>query len=167
MTTAELHKILDDENRKLSLDELKQVIYGEMIGCARKSTCVEYNGVSINKVATSNEINPYWKGKEHAFQIVLDLLEHADDLIKPPCKFGDTVFFIYSANQIEPIAFIVANIQAKTIDGELCWFVFDENGYGGRFGDLCKKDWIWYIGKDKSAAERKLKEYKVNDNQRL
>lgn len=27
MTTAELHKILDNENRKLSLDELKQVIY--------------------------------------------------------------------------------------------------------------------------------------------
>ena len=27
MTTADLHKILDDENRKLSLDELKQVIY--------------------------------------------------------------------------------------------------------------------------------------------
>lgn len=55
-----------------------------MIECARQSTCVEYNGVSINKVATSNEINPYWKGKEYAFQIVLDLLEHCDHLIELP-----------------------------------------------------------------------------------
>ena len=27
MTTAELHEILDDENRKLTADELKEVVY--------------------------------------------------------------------------------------------------------------------------------------------
>ena len=83
MTTAELHKILNDENRKLSLDELKQAIYDEMIECARQSTCVESCGVSINKVATSNEINPYWKGQEIAFSKVLALLERLD-FIKLP-----------------------------------------------------------------------------------
>ena len=95
MTTADLHKILDDQNRKLSLAELKQVIYDEMIECARQSTCVECNGVSINKVAVSNEINPYWKGKEHAFQIVLDLLEHCNHLIELPCKRGDPIWVVY------------------------------------------------------------------------
>lgn len=84
MTTAELHKILDDENRKLSLNELKQVIYDEMIECARRSHCVESGGVLIDRVATSDTINPYYAGQENALGRILNLLERFDDYIKLP-----------------------------------------------------------------------------------
>lgn len=66
MTTAELHKILDDENRKLSLDKLKQVIY-EMKQDA-------FNEMCKSKLASRNCI--WYEGEQNAFQIVLDLLEH-------------------------------------------------------------------------------------------
>lgn len=87
----ELLRILKSRNGKLSLDELKQVIYDKMIECARRSHCVESGGVLIDRVATSDTINPYWQGKQNAFQIVLDLLEHLDDC-SMVYQVGDTVY---------------------------------------------------------------------------
>ncbi len=63
----------------LTIEELKQQIYDEMIESARKSTCVKIGDIEVNKVATSNEINPYWKGREIAFGEVLRLLENLGD----------------------------------------------------------------------------------------
>lgn len=66
MTFTELHEILDDENKKLSPTELRQVIYelkqdafNELIRC-------EIGGFDYK----------FYEGEQNAFQIVLDLLEH-------------------------------------------------------------------------------------------
>lgn len=66
MTTVDLHKILDDENRKLSLNELKQVIY-EM-----KQDCF----AEVQQHDVDSRENSYYYGEGNGFQIVLDLLEH-------------------------------------------------------------------------------------------
>ena len=70
MTTAELHEILDDENRKLTTDELKEVVYQLKRDCWGEYY-KEYdrtNADNIKLITYSAEAN--------AFQICLDLLEH-------------------------------------------------------------------------------------------
>lgn len=84
-------------------------------------------------------------------------------LIVSPCKYGDTLYFVYTAEQKEPIKIIVKEISAKTIDGELCWFAFDELGYGGRVGLVEGLDW-WYLGADKTEAERRLAQLQAKAN---
>lgn len=74
MTTTELHKILDDDNKKLSLAELKQVVY------ELKQDCFE----QMCKFEPQNREYQFYGSEQNAFQIVLDLLEHFDDCIKLP-----------------------------------------------------------------------------------
>lgn len=64
MTTAELHEILDDENRKLTADELKEVVYQ----LKQDTFDAAFN--------TDKLYVPYYEGATNAFQICLDLLEH-------------------------------------------------------------------------------------------
>lgn len=73
MTTADLHKILNDENRKLSLDDLKQVIY-EMKQDAFNEFGKSLERKSLNRQDIRNI--GFYDGEQNAFQIVLDLLEH-------------------------------------------------------------------------------------------
>jgi hypothetical protein len=68
MTTAELHEILDDENRKLTADELKEVIY-QLKQDAFEKYCEE---MSKDNIPNSQ----FYGGETNAFQIFLDLLEH-------------------------------------------------------------------------------------------
>jgi hypothetical protein len=68
MTTAELHEILDDENRKLTADELKKVIY------QLKQDCINEQHIYIAK--NDGEKAEYYAGEVNAFYICLDLLEH-------------------------------------------------------------------------------------------
>jgi hypothetical protein len=68
MTAAELHEILDDENRKLTADELKEVIYQ-----LKQDTFEEY-GEALE--VENLHISQYYCGETNAFQICLDLLEH-------------------------------------------------------------------------------------------
>lgn len=68
MTTAELHEILDDENRKLTADELKEVMY-------------QLKWDAFNEVLKADGKEDiyhlgYYNGETNAFQICLDLLEH-------------------------------------------------------------------------------------------
>jgi hypothetical protein len=70
MTTEELHEILDDENRKLTADELKEVVYQ-----LKQDSYEEYSK------ALSNEnlyISQYYCGEHNGFQLCLDLLEHLE-----------------------------------------------------------------------------------------
>ena len=70
MTTAELHEILDDENRKLTADELKEVI------CQLKQDCWdEYYKENAKENANNFKMANY-QGEINAFYICLDLLEH-------------------------------------------------------------------------------------------
>lgn len=68
MTTNELHEILDDENRKLTADELKEVVY--------QLKCDIFN--EALKADDNEDIYHlgYYNGETNAFQICLDLLEH-------------------------------------------------------------------------------------------
>ena len=68
MTTAELHEILDDENRKLTADELKEVVY------QLKQDCInEQYEHTMSKIFEKAE---FYAGEVNAFYICLDLLEH-------------------------------------------------------------------------------------------
>lgn len=74
MTTAELHEILDDENRKLTADELKEVVY------QLKQDTFEKYGEALE--VENLHISQFYLGETKAFEICLDLLEHlkgADD----------------------------------------------------------------------------------------
>lgn len=68
MTTAELHEILDDENRKLTADELKEVVY------QLKQDCFNERHKYI--MSKNVEIAEFYAGEVNAFYICLDLLEH-------------------------------------------------------------------------------------------
>ena len=73
MSYDDLHKILGDENKKLSLDELKQVIYELKQDCF-----TEFGKALETKTQNRQEIRNigFYDGEQNAFQIVLDLLEH-------------------------------------------------------------------------------------------
>ena len=70
MTTAELHEILDDENRKLTADELKEVVY------QLKQDCWEEYYKENSKDDANNYKLANYSGEINAFCICLDLLEH-------------------------------------------------------------------------------------------
>lgn len=91
MTTTDLHKILDDENRKLSLAELKQVIY-EMKEDAFNEFGKSLERKSLNRQDIRNI--GFYDGEQNAFQIVLDLFEHCNDLTKEQYKKGDKLYYI-------------------------------------------------------------------------
>ena len=69
MTFEELHEILDDEHRKLSKEELQEVIY------ELKQDC--FNEVYKRKNISLDD-ERYYLGESNAFQICLDLLEHLE-----------------------------------------------------------------------------------------
>lgn len=70
MNTAELHKILDDENKKITskdlcliVNELKNDVWGEYYK-------------ENDKKDANNFTLAFYNGEINAFQIVLDLLDH-------------------------------------------------------------------------------------------
>ena len=69
MTFEQLHEILDDEKRKVSKEELAQVIY------ELKQDCFDevYGKEDIGRADER-----YYLGEANAFQICLDLLEHLE-----------------------------------------------------------------------------------------
>lgn len=72
MTFEELHEILDDESRKLSRQQLLQVIYELRQDCFDEI----YNNESL-----TNLQRQFYYGESNAFQICLDLIEHLEDKI--------------------------------------------------------------------------------------
>ena len=73
MTTSELHEILDDENRKITVNELRSIIdlmrhdvLDEQYKCLKERT-------------TSGELRAQWYcGEENAFYIILQLMDHLE-----------------------------------------------------------------------------------------
>lgn len=76
MTTSELHKILDDENRKLSIAELKQVVYE-----LKQDAFNEFGKALKTKWQNRQELRKigFYDGEQNAFQICLDLLQHLEE----------------------------------------------------------------------------------------
>ncbi len=99
-------------------------------------------------------------------QKVFDYLAELEDkiesgkMIELPCEMGDTAYLIYSSEQREPIPFVVDFIVTHKLREEERLFVYDSDGYGGRFGDCCKGNYVWYIGTNKTQAQARLKELK-------
>ena len=65
MTVEQLHEILDDESKKMTVDILEKVIYELKNDCMNAS----YN-------ASSEHEKQYYYGEVNAFYICLDLLQH-------------------------------------------------------------------------------------------
>ena len=72
MTTAELHLILDDENKKLSIEELKEVLYQLQQDSFNEAIKIF---LSTEK---DKERKQYYYGEENAFCLALMLLEHLE-----------------------------------------------------------------------------------------
>lgn len=77
MTTAELHKILDDKGRRLTLNELKNVLYELTKDCNSFKYKVETKPFKDIKSEYFNK--GYYAGESNAFYICLDLLEHVEE----------------------------------------------------------------------------------------
>lgn len=80
MTTAELHLILDDENKKLSVKELKEVIYELKQDC-EKNDIIVLDNYSSGKCVRETYIadSRYYMGEQNAFHIALMLLDHLEE----------------------------------------------------------------------------------------
>ena len=63
MTNGELHDILDDENKKISLKEFRNILYELINDCTREA---------INNLS-------FYQGEINAFYIALDLSEHIEE----------------------------------------------------------------------------------------
>lgn len=70
MTFEELHEVLDDEARKISLNELENMIY------AMKQDCINEQ----YKRDMGSPLYQYYNGEANAFYICLKLLEHIDEI---------------------------------------------------------------------------------------
>ena len=70
MTTAELHIILDDENKKITPKELCQIVYE-----LKQDAWGEYYKENDKKDANNYNL-AFYVGETNAFQIVLDLFDH-------------------------------------------------------------------------------------------
>ena len=68
MTVAELHEILDDENRKITLKEYQEILFQLKHDCTQQI-------VDWDCDITSKEYQWYY-GEMNGFQLALDLSEH-------------------------------------------------------------------------------------------
>ena len=67
MTNGELHDILDDENKKISLKEFRNILYELINDCVDETLKLD-----IPK-------SQYYRGEINAFYIALDLSEHIEE----------------------------------------------------------------------------------------
>lgn len=70
MTVAELHEILDDENRKITLKEYQEILY------QLKSDVIHI--LATSKVSADEE--RWYAGEMNGFQLALDLSEHIKEI---------------------------------------------------------------------------------------
>lgn len=71
MTTAELHEILDNPQRKLTLAELRKILQELKQDC-NDQYYKEFMGKG------EEDIVNFYRGETNAFHICLDLLEHLE-----------------------------------------------------------------------------------------
>lgn len=78
MAFEQLHEILDDKDKQIYLDELKQVIYELKRDCNERGLDCLFLYTESNGKNELKEYGEYkfYSGEQNAFQIVLDLLEH-------------------------------------------------------------------------------------------
>ena len=70
MTTAELHKVLVDENRKITLKEYQKILYH------LKSNAIDVQVKYIRRGIHNDPKFSWYNGKMDAFDLALDLSKH-------------------------------------------------------------------------------------------
>lgn len=111
MTTEQLHEILDNEDKKLTVSELQEVIYKLKNDCS-----TEFNN------ATTKRDEGFYIGEQNAFQICLDLLEHLQ-VVDLPCKVGDTLYSLnddnenneYAIEEVKCLGFVIHDTYSVDI----------------------------------------------------
>lgn len=79
MMIAELNNILDDKNKKLSVKELKEIIY--QLKEDRFHKLQQISEIPFETMQDKEQyrgLNGFYGGEAHAFQIALDLFERLD-----------------------------------------------------------------------------------------
>lgn len=159
--------------RPLTIDELRALKAGEWLwvcgtryGNQYAHICLqnfEENYINLTLTFGSNERFSYstygetwlaYKNKEQA--------ESKGEIVELPCNVGDTVYWVSCFGQLKVKEFTAVSIDAKTIDGELCWYAWGKNGQGGRCVDNGNSG--WYLGLNKARAEEVLRFVKGDDN---
>ena len=72
MTVAELHEILDDENRKITLKEFQEILY-QLKWDVQDEIC------KLTKEDMTQPILKWYNGEMNGFQLAWDLSEHIKD----------------------------------------------------------------------------------------
>lgn len=148
MTTADLHKILDSDNRKLSLDELKQVIYE-----LKQDAFTEFGKALETKTQNRQEIRNigFYDGEQNAFQICLDLLERfGESKLEPKYKVGDTVYIIDYDYSAQP------NPQKRVFPCTVCKVYVGKKKVSYGLVGLKNRYDEPYVFADKESAESRL-----------
>lgn len=152
--------------KALTIEELKALPFGEWVWVVDKETPLHTGYYQIHGFAKThihfNRETCIWVapnalyGKDWLVYKNKEFAESKDEWVKLPCSVGDTMYWVYSCDQKEPISFIAENISGKILDdGEWRFFAFNRYGYGGACGVI---DGRWYLGKDKAEAEQRLRE---------
>lgn len=158
--------------RPLTIDELRALKAGDWVwlidiekqsGYYRQVTINDNNEKIVFYGEFTNGYCPFetygkkwiaYKNKEQA--------ECKGSIVELPCNVGDTVYWVSCFGQLKVKEFTVVSIDAKTIDGELCWYAWAKNGQGGRCVDNGNSG--WYLGLNKARAEEVLRFVKGDDN---
>jgi hypothetical protein len=69
MTNGELHDILDDANKKISLKEFRDILWQLKEDCFNE----------VHKLGVTNNNTHFYQGEINAFYIALDLSEHIEE----------------------------------------------------------------------------------------
>ena len=100
MTTEQLHEILDDPNRKLTTDQIAEVI-NQLKNDAFNE---QYKLTVIEGKHTDWRIS-FYTGEMNAFQLCIDLLEHFDENYYP------RLFFERMKSRINTLMFVDCNTE--------------------------------------------------------
>ncbi len=74
MTTAELHQILDDENKKITLKEYQEILY------QLKSDAIDKQVKYIRRGRGNDPEISRYNGEMRGFRLALDLSEHIKEI---------------------------------------------------------------------------------------
>lgn len=75
MTTAELHQILDDENKKITLKEYQEILY-QLNWDVQSEIC------KLTKEDITHPEIKWYNGEMNGFQLALSLSEHIKEIKK-------------------------------------------------------------------------------------
>lgn len=124
MTVAELHEILDNENKKISLKEYKEILF-QLKWDVQNEIC------KLTKEDVTHPKLKWYYGEMNGFQLALDLSEHINEEEMETFEVPDYDNFIFCGNEFiflnkkgtrKFYMFALGNIHLKeVIDNGYCF----------------------------------------------